>query len=362
MIKGQRFFSLPFFIYRDACISEIGQLDTIAGDWNALQFSHHMSNKERNMSAWKILLTDGLSDTGKAILTSKNIAFDDKKGIEAKDLLECIADYDALIVRGRTKVTPEVLAKASKLKVVGRCGVGVDNINLEAAKEKGVIVVNAPIATTIAVAEHAMALMLAMVREITKADSGLKAGIWYKNEIKGNELYGKTLGVIGFGRIGSTVGSYAKAFGMKVIAYDLVATPEQIKEHGGEPVSFGELLQKADFITLHVPLTDTTRHMINAGAIAKMKDGVRIISAARGGVIDEIALLQALESGKIASAALDVFEKEPPLDSPLVKHPKLIATPHIGGETQEAQKRASADIVNEVLAALEGEPLRWRVA
>jgi D-3-phosphoglycerate dehydrogenase len=204
--------------------------------------------------------------------------------------------------------------------------------------------------------------MLAMVREIPKADAGLKAGIWYKSEIKGTELYGKTLGVIGFGHIGSTVGTYAKAFGMKVIAYDLIASEEQIRDHGGEPVNFDDLLQKADFITVHVPLTDTTKHMINAQTIAKMKDNVRIISAARGGVIDENALLQALESGKVASAALDVFEKEPPLDSPLVKHPKLIATPHIGGETKEAQRRAAVDIANEVLAALEGDPLRWRVA
>ncbi len=314
------------------------------------------------MSAWKILLTDGLADTGKAILTSKNIAFDDQKGIDAETLMKCIADYDAMIVRGRTKVTAEVLAHAAKLKVVGRCGVGVDNIDLEAAKEKGVIVVNAPVATTIAVAEHAMALMLAMVREITKADAGLKVGNWLKNEIKGTELYGKTLGVIGFGRIGSTVGTYAKVFGMHVIAYDLVATPEQIKEHGGDPVTLDELLQKADIITIHVPLTDTTRHMIDAQAIAKMKNGVRIISAARGGVIDEEALLAALESGKVASAALDVFEKEPPVDSLLVKHPKLIATPHVGGETKEAQQRASIDIVNEVLAALDGDPLHWRVA
>ena len=314
------------------------------------------------MPAWKILLTDGLADTGKAILNKKNIAFDDQNGIEPDALLACIADYDALIVRGRTKVTKEVLSKASKLKVVGRCGVGVDNIDLEAAKEKGVIVVNAPVATTVAVAEHAMALMLAMVREITKADAGLKAGIWYKKEIKGSELHGKTLGVIGFGHIGSTVGTYAKAFGMNVIAYDLVASVEQIKKYGGEPVTLDELSKRADVITLHVPLTDSTRHMINEQTIAKMKDGVRIICAARGGVIDEIALLQALESGKIAGAALDVFEKEPPQDSPLVKHPKLIATPHIGGETKEAQRRAAVDIVNEVLTALEGEPLHWRVA
>ncbi|HAF61719.1 MAG TPA: hypothetical protein DCK95_05285 [Anaerolineaceae bacterium] len=314
------------------------------------------------MSEWKILLTDGLSETGKAILKSKNIAFDDKNDIEKEELLSCIADYDALIVRGRTKVTADVFEQGKKLKVVGRCGVGVDNIDLEAAKQHNVAVVNAPVATTIAVAEHAMALMLAMVREIPKADSGIKAGIWYKKEIKGAELNGKTLGVIGFGHIGSTVGSYAKAFGMKVIAYDLIASPEQIKQHGGEPVTFDELLQQADIITLHVPLTDRTKHMINAGAFTKMKKGVRIISAARGGVIDEMDLLQALESGKVASAALDVYEKEPPTDSPLVRHPNFIGTPHLGGQTKEAQQRAAVDIVNEVLAALEGEPLQWRVA
>lgn len=313
------------------------------------------------MPAWRILLTDGLAETGKAILNEKNISFDDQNGIEPDALLDCIENYDALIVRGRTKVTKEVLTKASNLKVVGRCGVGVDNIDLAAAKEKGVTVVNAPVATTVAVAEHAMALMLAMVREITKADAGLKTGVWYKKEIKGTELNGKTLGVIGFGHIGSTVGKYARAFGMEVIAYDLVASDDQIKDHGGEPASLDELFSRADVITLHVPLTDSTRHMIDEQAIAKMKDGVRIISAARGGVIDEDALLQALESGKVASAALDVFEKEPPKDSLLVKHPKLIATPHIGGETKEAQRRAAVDIVNEVLAALDGEPLRWKI-
>lgn len=314
------------------------------------------------MPAWRILLTDGLAKTGKAILDEKKISFDDQNGIESDALLACIEDYDALIVRGRTKVTKEVLTKASRLKVVGRCGVGVDNIDLAAAKERGVTVVNAPVATTVAVAEHAMALMLAMVREITKADAGLKAGIWYKKEIKGTELNGKILGVIGFGNIGSTVGKYAKAFGMNVIAYDLIANDDQIKDHGGEPVSLDELFSRADVITLHVPLTDSTRHMINDQTIAKMKDGVRIISAARGGVIDEDALLQALENGKVASAALDVFEKEPPKDSLLVKHPKLIATPHIGGETEEAQRRAAIDIVNEVLAALDDKLLRWKVA
>lgn len=313
------------------------------------------------MPAWRILLTDGLAETGKAILNEKNISFDDQNGIEPGALLDCIENYDALIVRGRTKVTKEVLTKASNLKVVGRCGVGVDNIDLAAAKEKGVTVVNAPVATTVAVAEHAMALMLAMVREITKADAGLKTGVWYKKEIKGTELNGKTLGVIGFGHIGSTVGKYARAFGMEVIAYDLIASDDQIKDHGGEPVSLDELFSRADVITLHVPLTDSTRHMIDEQAITKMKDGVRIISAARGGVINEDALLQALESGKVASAALDVFEKEPPKDSLLVKHPKLIATPHIGGETKEAQRRAAVDIVNEVLAALDGEPLRWKI-
>lgn len=314
------------------------------------------------MAAWKILLTDGLSDTGKTILKEKNIAFDDKKDIEKEELLTCIADYDALIVRGRTKVTPEVFEKGTKLKVVGRCGVGVDNIDLNAARQHGVAVVNAPIATTVAVAEHTMALMLALVREIPRADAGIKSGNWYKKEIKGVELRNKTLGVIGFGNIGSTVGSYAKAFGMNVIAYDLIATPDQIKQHGGVPVTFDELLQQADFITLHVPLTDTTRHMLNADAFAKMKKGVYIICAARGGVIDEADLLAALESAQVAGAALDVFEKEPPGDSPLVKHPHFIGTPHLGGQTKEAQQRAAVDIVNEVLAALEGDTLKWRVA
>ncbi len=314
------------------------------------------------MSAWKILLTDGLANSGKSILETKKVSFDDKNGITAEELLDCVGEYDALIVRGRTKVTAEVFEKATKLKVVGRCGVGVDNIDLAAAKEKGVVVVNAPVATTVAVAEHAMALMLSMVREIPKADSGLKNGEWLKKNIKGTELNEKTLGVIGYGHIGSTVGKYASAFGMKVVAFDVIATDEQIRELGAEPVDLNTLLEKADVITLHVPLNDSTRHMISNEAISKMKDGVRIISAARGGVIDEEALFDALNTEKVASAALDVFEKEPPDNQGLLKHPKFIGTPHLGGQTKEAQSRAAIDIATEVLNVLEEKDIRWRVA
>jgi len=313
------------------------------------------------MAAWKILLTDGLEENGQTVLR-QYAQVDDRPGISADDLLKVISEYDALIVRGRTKVTPAVFAAAPNLKVVGRSGVGVDNIDLKAAKECKVTVVNAPIATTLAVAELAFGLMLALIRDIPRADAGMKAGKWLKKELEGVELYGKTLGVIGFGRIGAAVGLRAAAFEMKVIAYDPLLTPDQIRERGAEPVTLDELFAQADFISLHIPLTADTRGILGSAAFAKMKAGVRIICAARGGVIDEEALLAALESGKVAGAALDVFAAEPPGLTPLVAHPRVIGTPHIGAQTVEAQARAAADIASEVLAALRGESLRWKVA
>ncbi|HEX2979070.1 MAG TPA: hydroxyacid dehydrogenase [Anaerolineaceae bacterium] len=313
------------------------------------------------MTAWKILLTDGLEESGQSIL--REVAqVDDRPGISADELLQVIGGYDALIVRGRTKVTPAVFAAAPNLKVVGRAGVGVDNIDLAAAKEHHVTVVNAPIATTLAVAELTMGLMLGLVRDIPRADAGMKNTKWLKKELEGTELYGKTLGVIGFGRIGVAVSQRCAAFGMKVVAYDPLLSPDAIRERGGEPATLDELFAKADVITLHIPLTADTRGILNAAAFAKMKDGVRIVCAARGGVIDEAALLQALETGKVAGAALDVFATEPPGASPLVSHPHVVATPHIGAQTVEAQARAAADISSEVLAALRGETLRWKVA
>jgi D-3-phosphoglycerate dehydrogenase len=309
---------------------------------------------------WKILLTDGLAPISDPELLA-SVALDDKKGISAEELLEIVGEYDAVIVRGRTKITEDVLKSANKLKVVGRMGVGVDNIDLKAASSHNVTVVNAPVATTVSVAELTMGLMLSLIRGIPKADAGMKNGEWLKKELVGTELYQKTLGVIGFGHIGEEVGKRAQAFGMKVIAYDPIRPAEEIKSVGAEPVSFDELLRQSDIITMHIPHINATHHLLNEDSFKLMKEGVRIICAARGGVIDEKALLDALESGKVAGAALDVFEKEPPGESALAKHPNVVDTPHIGAQTKEAQLRAGHDILEEVVAALDGKPLRWKI-
>ena len=313
------------------------------------------------MAAWKVLLTDGLEENGKEILRSA-AEVTDQSGISAEDLLKVVGQYDALIVRGRTKVTESVLAAAPHLKVVGRAGVGVDNIDLAAAKAYQVTVVNSPLATTVAVAELTLSLMLSLVRELPRADASMKAGKWLKKEFEGRELFGKTLGVIGFGRIGSAVAARAKAFEMKILAYDPLVSAEEIKKRGGEPVSLDELLAAADMITMHMPLTADSRNLLNAEALAKTKAGVYIVCAARGGVIDEEALLAALNSGHVAGAALDVFANEPPGATELVAHPHVIDSPHIGAQTVEAQARAANDIADEVLNALAGKPLRWKVA
>ncbi len=311
------------------------------------------------MGKWKILLTDGLHESGKTILGSE-ATVDDCNDISADELLKIIGNYDAMIVRGRTKVTPEVLAAAKNLKVVGRAGVGVDNINLASAKEHGVAVVNAPVSTSLAVAELTIGLMFAVARMIPRADSTMKAGQWIKKQLEGIELNGKTLGVIGVGNIGCAVAGRAGMLGMKVLGYDPAF--DEVKACVARPVDLDELYASSDFITIHVPLIEQTRSLINAETLAKMKRGVRIVCAARGGVIDEAALLEALNSGQVAAAALDVFAKEPPGLTDLVAHPNVLATPHIGAQTEEAQNRASEDIASEVLTGLRGEKLRWRVA
>jgi D-3-phosphoglycerate dehydrogenase len=313
------------------------------------------------MSAWKVLLTDGLEENGKEILR-KSAEVVDQPTITADELLKVVGEYDALIVRGRTKVTAAVLDAGTRLKVVGRAGVGVDNIDLAAAKAHGVTVVNSPMATSVAVAELTMGLMLSAVREIARADAGLKAGKWLKKELEGTELMGKTLGVIGFGRIGAAVAKRAAAFDMTIAGYDPLIPSDEIKKRGGHPMSLEELLKVSDFITMHLPLTADTRNMLDAKAFEAMKKGVYIICAARGGVIDEAALLEALNSGKVAGAALDVFATEPPGQTDLVVHPRVVGTPHIGAQTVEAQTRAAFDISGEVINALEGKPLRWQVA
>ena len=313
------------------------------------------------MSAWKILITDGLDSNGIELL-KKSAEVVEKPGITAEDLLKEVGGYDALIVRGRTKVIPAVFDAGTKLKVVGRAGVGVDNIDLAAAKSKGVTVVNSPLATTTAVAELTLSLMLGVVREVPRADASMKSDKWLKKEFMGGELCGKTLGVIGFGRIGAAVAKRAAAFEMEILAYDPLIPADEIAKRGGKPVSLDELLAKSDMITMHLPLTSDSRGMLNADTFAKMKKGVYIICAARGGVIDEAALLDAINSGKVAGAGLDVFSSEPPGLTDLVANPKVVVTPHVGAQTVEAQERAANDIAEEVLAALDDKPLRWKVA
>lgn len=312
------------------------------------------------MSEWKILITDGLDEPGRSML-SDAAQVSNRTGISAEELLREIGEYQALIVRGRTRVTQAVFDAARSLKVIGRAGVGVDNIDLAAASLHGVTVVNAPVSTTSAVAELTLALMFALARAIPRADSAMKTGQWIKNELHGVELNRKTLGIIGMGRIGGEVAQRAGALGMVVIGYDPLVSPEEIRQRGAEPVFLADLYARSDFISLHVPSIPETRGMITGQSLGHMKRGVRLICAARGGLIDETALLGALETGQVAGASLDVFAKEPPGLSALVAHPNVIATPHIGAQTVEAQVRASIDIAAEVLAALRGEPLRWKV-
>jgi len=312
------------------------------------------------MTDLNILITDGLDEKGQSILReSANV--DDRNNISADDLLKAIPNYDGLIVRGRTKVTASVMDAATRLKVIGRAGVGVDNIDLGAAHKHNITVVNAPTSTTLAVAELTFGLLLALAREIPRADSAMKQGQWLKKDLEGVELNGKTLGIIGYGRIGIEVGKRALAFGMNVIVYDPNVSEDELQHSGAEPVSMQDMYAWSDFISLHLPFNVQTRDLIGPMAFSQMKDGVRIACAARGGIIDESALLDALNSGKVAGVALDVFGQEPPGLTELVSHPRVIATPHVGAQTAEAQSRASEDIANEVLSALQNKPLRWKV-
>ena len=312
------------------------------------------------MAKWRILLSDGLGKAGKEILSAK-AEVRDRKGITAEELLSEIGDYQAVIVRGRTKITKQVLEQAKELKVIGRAGVGVDNIDLKAAGEKNIIVVNAPVATTTSVAELTMGLIFSLARQIPRADAHMKIGEWIKKQLVGVELKNKKLGIIGYGHIGASVGKLAASVGMKINAYDAFLKPESTVVEGGQLLPFDEVIKNSDFITIHTPLTDETRNLINDDVISKMKDGVFIINAARGGVIDEIALLKGINIGKVGGAALDVYLKEPPANQELINNPKIIATPHIAGQTADGQAQVSIDIATEVLAALGGEILNWKV-
>jgi D-3-phosphoglycerate dehydrogenase len=310
--------------------------------------------------AFKILVSDGLSDAGlKLLATAGEVTASPK--ITPEELLAALPEYDALVVRSRTKVTAKVIAAGAKLKVIGRAGVGVDNIDVAAAVAKGITVVNSPLAASVAVAELTIGLMLALARCIAAADASLKQNKWEKSAFMGTELDGKTLGVLGIGRIGAETAKRAAALGMKVIAYDPACPDERIKERYAEPATFDAVLEKADYISLHLPLTADTKGLLGAAQFAKMKKGARLVCAARGGVVDEEALKAALDSGQLSGAALDVFAAEPPAAGSIATHPKVVATPHIGAQSHEAQTRAGIAIAEEVVAALQGKELRWKV-
>lgn len=309
---------------------------------------------------FKILVSDPISDMGiQQLHDAEDVAVDKKTGLTEDELAAVIGDYDALLVRSQTKVTERVIAAGKKLKVIGRAGVGVDNIDLEAATRHGVVVINAPDGNTITTCEHTFALMMAVARHIPQAFKKLTAGEWDRKSFVGVELRGKVLGIIGMGRIGTEVAKRAKAFGMDVIGCDPFLTEERAEKLGVKLGTVDDICAKADFITLHVPLTSETRHMIGRKQFALMKKGVRLINCARGGLVDEAALLEAIDEGIVAGAAFDVFEQEPPpADHPFLHHPNIIVTPHLGASTVEAQENVAIDVSEEVLHVLRGEPFK----
>ena len=296
----------------------------------------------------KVLIADKLSPRAARVLEARGIAVAVKTGLKEPELVAAIDGYDGLAVRSATKVTAKVLAAGANLKVVGRAGIGVDNIDLAAATQRGIVVMNTPYGNTVTTAEHAIALMLALARQIPQADRSTQAGKWEKNRFLGVELSGKTLGVIGIGNIGAIVAERARGLHMKVIAYDPFLLPERAAALHVERVELEELFAHADFVTLHVPLTNETRHMIDRASLARMKKGVRIINCARGGLVDEPALRAALDSGHVAGAAFDVFEVEPATESALFGQENFVATPHLGAATEEAQENVAIQLAEQI--------------
>ncbi|HXG91640.1 MAG TPA: phosphoglycerate dehydrogenase [Blastocatellia bacterium] len=311
----------------------------------------------------RILVCDGLEKTGVEILRAANgVTVDEQPSLSADELAAIIGEYDGLIIRSKTKVTADLIERAQRLRVVGRAGTGVDNIDVAAATRRGIVVMNAAAGNTVTTAEHTFAMLMSLARQIPQASASTRAGRWEKNRFLGVELMGKTLGVIGLGRIGSAVAERARAFGMEVLAFDPYFTREAAREMGVEMMALDELLSRSDFITLHTPLTEDTRGIINAEAFEKMKPGARIINCARGGLVDEHALVEAIKSGKIAGAALDVFEQEPVApDNPLLALDAVIATPHLGASTTEAQLGVATMIAEQVLDYLKHGAVRGAV-
>ena len=296
----------------------------------------------------KVLISDELSPRAAEIFAENGITVDTKVGLAPDALIQAIGDYDGLAIRSATKVTADVLAAAGQLRVIGRAGIGVDNVDVPAATAKGVVVMNTPFGNSITTAEHAISLMMALARQIPEANASTHAGKWEKSRFIGVEVFGKTLGVVGCGNIGSIVADRARGLRMKVIAYDPFLSPERALDLGVEKVDLDALYRRSDFITLHVPATEATRNMIDAAAMAKMKPGVRLVNCARGGLIVEADLMAALESGQVAGAALDVFAEEPARDNPLFNLPNVVCTPHLGASTTEAQENVAIQVAEQM--------------
>src|SRR6201986_4873174 len=296
----------------------------------------------------KVLIADKLSPAAVAIFKERGVDADVKTGLSKDELLKIVDQYDGIAIRSATKVTAEVIKAAKRLKVVGRAGIGVDNVDIPAATAAGVIVMNTPFGNSITTAEHAISLMLALARELPAANASTQAGKWEKNRFMGVEITGKTLGLIGAGNIGSIVADRAKGLKMRVVAYDPFLSQERANDLGIEKVELNDLLARADFITLHVPMTPETKNILSADALAKTKKGVRIINCARGGLVDENALKAALDSGHVAGAALDVFETEPAKENVLFGNEKVVATPHLGASTTEAQENVALQVAEQI--------------
>jgi len=312
------------------------------------------------MANARVLVSDPLAEEGLVILRAA-VDVDVKTDLKEDELCKIIGDYDALLVRSGTEVTAKVIEAGSRLKFIGRAGVGVDNVDVEAATRKGIIVANAPEGNTLAATEHTMAMMQSLARNIPQANASLKKKEWKRSKFMGVELNEKTLGIVGFGRIGREVAKRANAMDMKCVAYDPFITKERAAQLGVEMMSMADLFKVADVITVHTPLIPETKHVINAKSIATMKDGVRIINCARGGIIDEKALYDAIKSGKVAGAALDVFEEEPPTESPLLTLDQVIVTPHLGASTVEAQLNVAVSVAKQCIEVLNGGSAKYVV-
>jgi D-3-phosphoglycerate dehydrogenase / 2-oxoglutarate reductase len=310
--------------------------------------------------SYRVLVSDPLAEEGLAILR-ETCEVDEKTDLPEDQLVAIIGNYDALLVRSGTEVTAKVIEAGKNLKFIGRAGAGVDNIDMEAATRKGIIVANAPEGNTLAATEHTMAMMLSLARNIPQANTSLKGKQWKRSKFMGVELNEKTLGIVGLGRIGREVSKRATALGMHIVGYDPFIGKDRAAQFGVDSMSLEELFRVSDIITVHTPLIKETRHIINAKSIGTMKDGVRIINCARGGIIDEKALYDAVKSGKVAGAALDVFEEEPPLESPLLELDQVIMTPHLGASTVEAQTNVAVSIAKQCISVLEGGSAKYVV-